>query len=597
MSAEPIKKSALRETALESVHSGLVLRTKLRIAYNTIRNIRRHLYLHAAVGIFLMIILLGGGGAIFHFIFGWLMKQSVYGAPLMDRLVGMVLLIFFSMLLFSNLIITLSTTYLSKEVEFLMALPMSRQSIFRQKLFEGVIYSSWAFALLSCPLFISYGIVRHAPWYFYPLLVTLIIPFLLIPAAGGAIATIVVTAFLPARKTRSLCIALGIFSVASSVILARVTGIGRLLATASEQDFLQIMNAIGAGNSPVLPSSWLSNALQSIAPGDVADRNFGHFAYWTGMLIATALFLLEVCRALVPPLYYRGWTLSRDAAVKAVESNARFSPFRWIDARLEASLPSATAGLLSKDLKTFWRDPTQWTQLVILCGLMVIYVTNLGYSTRFGNTIQFVVNDWKLLLSYFNLAATCFILSILTTRFVYPMLSLEGRGFWTVGLAPIPRTRIMWQKFYLCLVLCICVAVPLMMLSNYVLQAKGSFVRESIVTVLFMCFGLTSLSVGIGALLPDFKEDNPARIANGIGGTFIVLISLVYISATVLLLVLRTVLIALEGAEHTAGGFGHFVAAHPAIVTLPMVLLAILQLATIILPMKIGMRRWDRLEF
>src|SRR5690606_31792143 len=112
----------------------------------------------------------------------------------------------------------------------------------------------------------------------------------------------------------------------------------------------------------------------------------------------------------------------------------------------------------------------QWTQLVILYGLMIIYIMNLGASRRASEALEFVVNDWKKGLGIFNLAATCFILSILTTRFVYPMLSLEGRGFWTVGLAPVPRSQIVWQKYLLCLLLCVGVSVPLTLLSSFILQ-------------------------------------------------------------------------------------------------------------------------------
>ncbi len=579
------KQGHLTDNFMEGAHTALVLRTKLLIARNSIRNIRRHVYLHAFVAISLAAFLLVGGTAMFWKIFDFLMDQPVFGPPLMDRLVSIVFLIFFSMLLFSNLIITLSTTYISKEVEFLMALPLSRQSIFRQKLVESIIYSSWAFALLSLPLFISFGIVRDAPYWYYLLIIPLVVPFLVIPASLGAIFTMVVTSIMPARKTRSLVIVLGLLAVAGTVIMARVTGLRQLLASAN-QDFLQVMNTLSIGNSPLLPSAWLSNALQSIAPSDSADLSISIFLYWFAMLAATSLFLLEITRWFVPKLYYRGWCLSRDAAVREVESNTKFSPFRFIDRQLERSFLPPTAGLLSKDLKTFWRDPAQWTQLVILFGLMVIYIMNLGWATRYGETLEMVVRDWKTLLSFFNVAATCFILSILTTRFVYPMLSLEGRGFWAVGLAPIPRTKVVRQKYLLCLLLCIGISLPLTALSNYILELDLRFTLLSYGTVAMMSLGLSSLSVGIGAVLPDFKEDNPARIANGIGGTLNVLLSLAYIAVSVSLVALPVVI---YGNDSSHGLLAW---------TWPYLGAAVLfQLIVILVPLKIGLNRWERLEF
>ncbi|MCC5876629.1 MAG: hypothetical protein JJU11_10465 [Candidatus Sumerlaeia bacterium] len=583
---EPPKQ--LNDTTLEARHASLISRTKWRIADNAIRNMRQHMYLHLVVGLGLTFFLFGGGTLIFRFIFSWLMMQPLFGAPLMDRLVGLVFLIFFAMLLFSNLIITLSTTYISREVEFLMALPVSRKAIFRQKLFESIVYSSWAFALLCLPLFLSFGIERGAPWFYYPLIILLIIPFLTIPATIGAIMTMLVTSLLPARKTRTLCIGLGVLSIIAALILSRVTGIGRLLATANQQDLLQIMNALAIGNSPFLPSAWLLSALQSIAPANPNDIDLGQFLYWLGMLTATALFLFEVCRWLVPPLYYRGWCLSRDAAMKEVDSNARISPFRYIDRGLEKTFPSPTAGLISKDLKSFWRDPSQWTQLVVLFGLMIIFVANLGYSTRYSSSLEVVVADWKNLLSFFNLAATCFIMSILTTRFVYPLLSLEGRGFWTVGLAPLPRTRIVWQKFALCLLLCLAISTPLVAISSRILELSLAFYLVSMVAIVVMSTGLTSMSVGIGAMLPDFKEDNPARIANGVGGTLNVLLSLAYIGISVIALALPIVLTEIGVGIHTFQTVWSF----------PYYATMILFHAMVIyLPLRIGLRRWERLEF
>lgn len=584
----PESRPALTDNVLEGTHTSIVLRTKLKIALNAVRHIRKHVYVHLFSGIGMTLFLVGGGTGLFYMIFRFLMNQEVFGAPLMDRLIGVVFLIFFVMLLFSNLIITLSTTYISREIDFLMGLPISRQSIFRQKLIESIFYSSWAFALLSLPLFVSLGISRDVPWYYYPLALGLIVPFLTIPATLGAIVTMVVTAIFPARQTRILCLALGALSIVGTIVLARVSGLGRLLATAKEQDFLQIMNALSLGNSPLLPSAWLANALYAIAPADPRDVNPGMYLYWLGMMVATALFLLEVCRWMVPVLYYRGWCLSRDAAHKEVDTHARLSPFRAIDGLLDRVFKAPVAGLLSKDLKTFWRDPSQWTQLVILFGLMVIYVINLGWSTRYSDTIQLVVSDWRILLSYFNLAATCFILSILTTRFVYPMLSLEGRGFWTVGLAPIPRSSIVWQKFALCLMLCLAVSLPLTFLSGYILQVRTGFIWLSAGMITMMSLGLTSLSIGIGAILPDFREDNPARIANGIGGTLNVLVSLIYISLSVLLLALPAVL--LEGGEAGQRFFAR--------IFFPYILvMGGMQLAAVIVPLRLGLRRWNRLEF
>ena len=52
------------------------------------------------------------------------------------------------------------------------------------------------------------------------------------------------------------------------------------------------------------------------------------------------------------------------------------------------------------------------------------------------------------MVSFLNLAVVGLILSTFTTRFIYPMISLEGHCFWILGLLPIERDTILWSKFW-----------------------------------------------------------------------------------------------------------------------------------------------------
>ena len=51
--------------------------------------------------------------------------------------------------------------------------------------------------------------------------------------------------------------------------------------------------------------------------------------------------------------------------------------------------------------------------------------------------------------------------------------------------------------------------------------------------VAVLCAGLSGISVGLGARLPNLRETDPSKIAVGFGGTLNLLVSLVYIFAIV----------------------------------------------------------------
>ena len=50
-----------------------------------------------------------------------------------------------------------------------------------------------------------------------------------------------------------------------------------------------------------------------------------------------------------------------------------------------------------------------------------------------------------------------------------------------------------------------------------------------VLTTAVLALGLSGLSVGLGACLPNFRETDPSRIVSGFGGTMNLLVSLVFL--------------------------------------------------------------------
>jgi len=55
-------------------------------------------------------------------------------------------------------------------------------------------------------------------------------------------------------------------------------------------------------------------------------------------------------------------------------------------------------------------------------------------------------------------------------------------------------------------------------------------------TVGVMAFTLNALSVGLGAVYPNFREDNPSKIVSGFGGTLCLVLSFLYIVGMLILM-------------------------------------------------------------
>ncbi|MBC8324605.1 MAG: hypothetical protein H8E27_03130 [Verrucomicrobia subdivision 3 bacterium] len=203
-------------------------------------------------------------------------------------------------------------------------------------------------------------------------------------------------------------------------------------------------------------------------------------------------------------------------------------------------LPSDVLAVLLKDIRMFWRDTAQWGQSLILFGILGVYILNLRFFTeqftslftggRFGGDYFFK------LVSFMNLAACALNLATLTTRFVYPQFSLEGKRLWIVGLSPLGLSRVVKVKFLLASAISLLISLPLIWFSCRMLQLPPFQVLFFMAAISIMAIALNGLAVGMGVMYPNLKEDNPSKIVAGFGGTFCLVLSFVYIGLAVMLL-------------------------------------------------------------
>jgi ABC-2 type transport system permease protein len=187
--------------------------------------------------------------------------------------------------------------------------------------------------------------------------------------------------------------------------------------------------------------------------------------------------------------------------------------------------------LVLKDIRIFWRDTTQWGQSLVLFGLLAVYIINLRhFSHQLNNPF------WIDLVSYLNLGACSLNLATLTTRFVYPQFSLEGKRIWIVGMAPLGMVRVVITKFIMSTVASLAITVVLVLGSCYMLQMSWERTVYFSYAVAIMALTLNGLAIGLGVLYPNFKEDNPSKIVSGFGGTFCLVLSFLYILVSVVAL-------------------------------------------------------------
>ncbi len=501
----------------------VILWAKLRVARHVIASARNESKLKIAVVSVSAVGLWVGALGFFLEGFGWLMKFGIdtgdrmfgVGDIIMIRMLAVLSLAVFFMLIFSNVLVAFSTLYRSREVAYLIQGPVSFRALFITRFAECVVFSSWALAFLGSPLILAYGIVAGAPLIFYVAAVVFYLPYIVLPAAIGSLITLVLTRVFPQLKIRVM-ILLGVLAVCLFFIyLKNILNAARL----SEDTFLlALFDAASQTQSSFLPSFWASRGILATMEG--RSRECGFYLL---LLLSNALLMTWVATETAQRVFYPGWSYLMG------QDRTRRRPLdRGILGRLDGllgGLRNPARALIVKDIKLFWRDATQWSQFVIFFGIMAVYIANIRNAA--GNLHTAFWRNWVACL---NIGACTLILATLTSRFVFPLVSLEGRRFWVIGLAPVTVRQLVRQKFWLSVATTSFFTVGLAVLSGVMLRVEPIHFFLSVYSVLIMNFGLAGLAVGLGALYPNFQEDNPARIVSGMGGTLNFLLSIGYIT-------------------------------------------------------------------
>lgn len=497
-----------------------LIKVKLLMVKNLVSGIKREPVLKIIFVSLTSLLLFVGLFASLYLGLRYLEDSSPFGPFLTSKALSFFFMTLFVMLVFSNIINSCFTLYNSKENEYLFSLPLDHREIFSHKFLESILLTSWAFIIVSLPIIASYGLARHYGPLFYLLALPILLLFILIPGALGSLVTTILARITPAGRGKGIFIGMIALLIPIVIFLFRYRQID---GVADSQIFMtRIFETLSFAYSPYLPNYWLAQGFDEAGKGDLAG-----YLYHLLLLGSNGLMGIYIL-ASASKLYYPGWCRSLSAG------GSRRHQKRWILStlieRLPFMIPRGWQAYLVKDIRLFLRDPTQWAQLLLFVGLIFIYLSNLRDTRHYLYTPLF-----KHLIILLNLGGTGFILVTLTTRFVFPLFSLEGMRFWIIGLAPIRMAGLIWEKFILSGALCLAITLTFFLLSNLILKTTPLIFAISSLTVSLMSISMVGLSTGLGVIFPNLKADSPARIISGLGGTINAVAGLFYVVMVVII--------------------------------------------------------------
>ena len=567
----------------------LFSRLRATIAWETIRSMIAGARLRLALVTLLSLVF--WAALYFLFLEGFSFLDSIHA-----EVISLLFNAFFSslmiMLTFSTGILLYGSMYCSPEVRLLLTLPTRAEAIFSHKFHESMWFSSWGFVLLGSPMLVAYGVVRGSPWTFYLLLLPFMVSFVVIPATLGGICCLAAVAWLGRLRVHALSMLIAVVCLASAWLgwsLFKSTAV----ESGSTEWFENVVSRLSIAEQKVFPSWWLSSGLiEAARASELPEARVASLleaVKFLAVLISNGMLLQVLAGWLARSCYRQGY--SQLVGEMPARRQRRIA---WIDELLSAAGTKAGRPLrllLVKDLRLFRRDISQWSQFVIFFGLLGLYFFNLrsfNYNLAYASLISFL-----------NLAVAGLILSTFTTRFVFPMISLEGRRFWILGLLPVHRDQIVWSKFLFSFLGGLLPCCLLVFLSDSLLGVGRSLLWVHEICCVSLCMGLSGIAVGLGARMPDLRESSSAKISAGFGGTLCLVLSSLFIMSVVIIAAIPT---HLSMATRAFGGGGPpppgFLgwAAGPQGTAASLLVVSTLGIIATFLPLELGLRSFRRLE-
>ncbi len=415
-------------------------------------------------------------------------SQNELGIILSLKLFQMGWLTIFALLIFSSMVTSVSTFYLSEDNEILLSAPISLSELYLMRFSTSSIYTSWMMVIFALPVFCGFGTVFNTTPFYYLLLIATLIATAAIGCATATLLTVLLIHIFPARRTKDIVFYLSLCFGILLYFVFRLIRPEELVNPDKYPQFIEYLSAISAPAGPWLPAGWAADLLSSY----LLDREVDLLLL--GLLFTTPLVLYFAGELAMSRFFRSGFS-------KSQESFGGHRKFK------KASKSSTSIGwVFKKELKQFLRDSSEWSQLFMIGALIVVYLYNFKVLPldRAPIRMDFLSN----LIAFGNIGLSGFLISSLAARFVYPSIGAEGGAFYILRSSPLSLARLLLYKYLFYFIPFTALCLILIIFSNHLLQIDSIMWWISLSTGLLICWTTIGLALGFGTLFADFKAEN-----------------------------------------------------------------------------------------
>jgi len=525
-----------------------------------------------AAGITLSI-LIPGIYLLFHFLFSYIYSLestfSGFGIALAQRLLGMTFMSIGIFIGISSFISGVSAMFRSRETSLLLTLPVRDRMVAFFRMIESWFNAGWATILLGIPILIAFNISLEYNL-FSSIIALALFPFLLVVwvSSGTVLLGVSIRMSQSSGKLWRAALILGLVVSAGIYLVLRSSGPEGIVA--EEKTALEALHKFVA-DLPVAGGRFWPHILFG---NTVSSVNNG---IWVEALRNAGILILESAVAM-----FLAYIIICPGFRKRFSSVSTYSSRRRSSSLLLRSR-SRFSTMFQKDILIFLRDPVQWSQLLLLAGLFLVYAFNIN---RFPMDISNPL--WRSVLVFLNFSFSCFVTATILVRFSFPAISLEGAGLSYILQLPAGRKILLKSKLLESFLFITPFIIGISIWSTIAIGAGTVLVVSSTVALGFMCIALVSINTCLGAVFPRFDTGSAASIASGHGGIIAACASMGYVlvAVSVLGMTIRRALPAFGSDQALLGPM-----------TVALTILCIATGAVTLISLKIGYRSLKKRDY
>jgi len=296
---------------------------------------------------------------------------------------------------------------------------------------------------------------------------------------------------------------LAVLMISALVFFFRYIGPEQFVGPGGMDVFRGYVDLVATDRQSWNPGKWAADFITAISQGA------GNEAWRHGLRLFGLSGLGWLLMVLVARRFYRP---SWDRALQALSGESHIGKTHVRESRLMRLLSVPSVAQEAREIMLFLRDPSQWSQIFVLVGLLAMYlfsVTKLPLEPFGGTRYQLAIG---------NSGFVAFVCLSTASRFVFTSFSSDGPALWLMKSSPSGWYRWVRSKFLVFGLPTLVFTLALAVGSGLVLDLNATQITLIGLGSFWDALILLFLSVAFGMLFLDPNVENPLKLIISPGG-------------------------------------------------------------------------------